>query len=98
MSDKYAITAFGREDFVLPFALVGFEFVINDNLDTLLKQDFSSRLFILDEDIIDDMEKVNKFEEAGANIVILKGWGKSKLAKEKTRQASIKAMGVDIKP
>lgn len=73
MSDNYKITALGREDFVLPFALVGFEFVIADNLDTLLKQDFSSRLFILDEDIIDDIEKVNKVEEAGANIVILKG-------------------------
>ena len=45
----------------------------------------------------EDEKKVEDMEAGGANILILKGWGKSEMAERKIRQASIRAIGVDIK-
>jgi hypothetical protein len=101
MSEDYRIVALGREEFVLPFAASGFEFSRVDILDEGLKyisgQDLALTLFILDEEIIDDEKKLEESESRGANILVLKGWGKSKMAERKIRQASIKAVGVDMK-
>lgn len=100
MSD-FRIIAVGREEFVLPFGAVGFEFKKKDNLEQgleyILEQDISACLFIMDEDIIDNENKVEEALATGANILVLKAWEESKLSREKIRQASIKAIGIAIR-
>ncbi|MGM0441150.1 MAG: hypothetical protein ACQEQC_01860 [Elusimicrobiota bacterium] len=98
--DKFNITALGRREFVLPFGAVGFNYQAEEKLENaieyIFKQDYKRTLFILDEDLIENIQKIEEAEERGANILILKAWGKSKLAKNKIRRASIKAIGADI--
>ncbi len=98
--EHFNITALGRREFILPYGAVGFGYREENNLEQainfIFEQDYKKTLFILDEDIIKNLKKVEEAEENGANILILKAWGKSKLAENKIRQASIKAIGTDI--
>lgn len=100
MSETYNIIALGREDFVLPYGMTGLGFKIvrkqEDAVRYIRSQDLEKTVFILDEDIIDDMSMIEDVEESGGNVLILKPWGKSMLAKNKIRNASIKAMGMDM--
>jgi hypothetical protein len=100
MSDNYKILAIGLENFVLPYGMSGFEFHITKHIKDAVKiineYEFSETVFILDEDIIDDIKTVEEMEESGANIIVMKGWGRSELANNKIRNASIKAIGVDL--
>jgi hypothetical protein len=100
MSEDYNIIALGHENFVYPFGLAGLEFKIVKNMKDAVKiinqNDLISSFFILDENIICDVKEIEVLEEKGANILIIKEWGRSKMANNKIRNASIKAIGVDM--
>ncbi len=100
MENSAQITAVGREDFILPFGAVGFDFKEVSDISTalryILQQNLSTHLFIIEEDLVIDIEKIEGLEEKGANILILKSWGKSKLSERKIRSATVKAIGTDI--
>jgi len=100
MSENYKIITLGREDFVFPYGMAGLEFKVIKRQDEAIRciyeQDLKATIFILDEDIISDIEKIEELESSGVNILILKGWGKSDMAKDKIRNASIKAIGIDM--
>lgn len=100
MSDDYRFVALGKQDFVLPYGATGFEFEEFSNQEDVMnyiaRQDFKKTVFLVDEDIISNIKKVKEQELEGANILIIKGWGKSKLAEDKIRAASIKAIGTDM--
>ena len=55
---------------------------------------YSGIVYILEEDIISDIPAV--YRKEGANILLLKAWGISESSKKRIRDASIKAMGVDL--
>ncbi len=100
MSKDCEIIALGSADFVLPYGMAGLDFEVVTDLEDAIKyiggQNLETTLFILDEDIISDIKKIEEAEEAGGNILILKGWGKSLIAKNKIRNAGILAIGVDM--
>lgn len=100
MSEEFKITALGREEFVTPYSLCGFaaeeisEF--SEAVKFISEADLKSSVFLLDEDLIQDEEKIAELESEGANILILKGWGSSDMAERKIKTAAIKAIGTDI--
>ena len=100
MSDKYSIVAVGKEEFVLPYGASGLKFRIAERWDEATRyidgQDFGSTLFVIDEDIVKDIKEIESREKEGANILLIKGWGKSDLAEEKIRAATIRAIGTEI--
>lgn len=101
MSDNnYKITAIGREEFVLPFGMTGFEIKKTDSVDEAVdyisSQEKEKTFFIMDEGIIDNIDKIKQMEEQGISILLLKPWGKSEMAERKIRKASITAVGSDI--
>ena len=99
-TSDYKILVIGSGGFILPYSLIGAEgrefLKIAEAKEFILEQDLKNTLFILDEEIIEDVSAVEELEEAGANITILKAWGSSKLAERKIRAASIKAIGTEI--
>lgn len=100
MSEEYRINAIGRADFVLPFGLTGFDYNMIDNQSDAIKFIRRARaektVYIIDEDILEEIEKIEELENSGVNILILKGWGHSAIAGKKIQNASIKAMGIDL--
>jgi vacuolar-type H+-ATPase subunit F/Vma7 len=100
MSEKMEIIAVGHEDFAIPFAMVGLGCKITENQkaaeDFIASQDNSRISFLVDEEIIDDISRIEEMELSGANILILKAWGVSALAKKRIRDASIRAIGAEI--
>ncbi len=100
MSDNYGICAVGTKGFTAPWQLAGFEAHTasgsGDAAEFIRKQDTQGKLFILDEELVDRVSVVEELEEAGANIMILKGWGRSQMAGRKITSASVKAIGAKI--
>ncbi|NLB34925.1 MAG: hypothetical protein GX817_03785 [Elusimicrobia bacterium] len=100
ITSDYKILVIGSDGFILPYSLIGIEGKVLLNMsqarEFVLGKDLENTLFILDEEIIDDVSAVEELEEAGANITILKAWGSSELADRKIRAASIKAIGTEI--
>lgn len=100
MSEDYKVVALGMENFVLPYGMAGLDFEIVTDLEDAIKyivgQNLETTFFIIDEDIIDDIRKIEVIEMLEGNILILKGWGKSLIAKNKIRNAGILAIGVDM--
>lgn len=100
MSKDSKIIALGSVDFVLPYGMAGLRFKVitqqDEAIDFIYRENLETTLFILDEDIISDIKEIEEAEEAGGNILILKGWGKSLIAKDKIRNAGILAIGVDM--
>lgn len=98
MSDDYTLIALGREDFVLPYGMTGLQYYIASNqaeAEAVMESSgHKGIIYILDEDIIDDITGIEEKEDA--NILVVKAWGKSASSMRRIRQASIKAMGVDL--
>ncbi len=100
MSENYRLVALGREDFVFPFGMTGVDYSsvknLNEAIEVIQKYDTEKTIFVVDEDIIDDIGRIEELETSGVVISILKGWGMSNMADNKIRRASIKAIGVDM--
>lgn len=100
MSEDYRIIALGREDFAVPYGMAGLDFKIfekqNDAVKYMQSRDLTKSVFILDENIVENVKVIEDLEESGGNVLILKPWGKSGMAKDKIRNASIKAIGTDM--
>ena|SRR3989339_1392191 len=100
MSD-YRIIAVGKPEFVMPYGAAGIEFKQVSGeagaFDYIFSQDLVKSVFIIDEEIVSAPEKIHEAETRGANVLIIKGWGKSSMADIKIRKASIKAIGTEIK-
>jgi len=98
MSAEYNIVAIGREDFVMPYGMAGLEYSIAEDQsraqEIMDAGGYNGIVYILEEDIITDIPAIEQKE--GANILLLKAWGISELSKKRIREASIKAMGVDL--
>ncbi len=99
-SEEYKAYAVGGEGFIAPYRMAGFGVFpagsIEDARGFILEKDLESSLFIIDEDILDGLSSAQELEDAGVNITILRGWGRSKMAGGKIRAASIKAIGTEI--
>ncbi|MFH1416380.1 MAG: hypothetical protein ABIH89_09890 [Elusimicrobiota bacterium] len=99
-SDDYSIIALGREDFVMPFALTGIKSSVLEDFDKAAGYisgcDLNRTLFIIEEELISGPADLEKTEAAGVNIVIMRSWGRSVMAERKIRNASIKALGIDL--
>ncbi len=97
---EYRIIAVGGKEFSIPFALSGLETFEAEKIESAEEvfngRDFDRTVYIVDENIIKDMKSIQELEEKGANITVLKPWGKSELADAKIKKASVKAMGADI--
>ncbi len=96
---EYRIIAVGGKEFIIPFSLAGLETAEADkigNSDIFNEKEFDSTVYIVDENIIEDIKVLQELENRGANITVLKPWGKSEMADNKIKKASIKAMGVDM--
>ncbi len=100
MSEKFNIIALGKEEFITPYGLCGFSTkeirTFSKAAEYILKSDLKNLVFLMDEEIIDNEEKIPELEDEGANILILKGWGSSDMAESKIKNAAIKAIGTDI--
>lgn len=100
MSDEYKIIIIGKEYFTAPYAMLGLDIIavssLKDAVDSIKENNLESTLFIIDEDIILDIKLLDMLEHEGAHLTMFKNWGVSNLASNKIRNASIKAIGVDI--
>ena len=101
MSERYEVYAVGGEGFIAPFKMTGFGAHAADTAGAaerfIMKQDLKRTLFVMEEKLAGDEAVLSAMEDSGANIIILKGWGRSAAAERKIREASIKAIGTDIK-
>ena len=99
-TSEYTLAAVGKEGFVLPFRLLGIHADavadVHEAEKLIMERPLDKTLFILDEDVIDSVSAVERLEEAGANITILKPWGRSEMADRKIRAAAVKAIGTEI--
>lgn len=99
-TSDYRIHVLGSEGFILPYSLLGADSSVCSNMEeagrAIKESDLKNTVFILDEGIIENISKVAELEEEGANITILRAWGKSEMAERKIRAASIKAIGTEI--
>jgi len=100
MSEDFKFIAVGKEEFALPFGAAGLEFAVKESLEEAVsfmeEQDTASSFFILDEDIVTDEDRISGLEAGGAAVLIIKAWGRSKMSRKKIREASIRALGMDI--
>ncbi|MBN2407677.1 MAG: hypothetical protein JXJ19_08265 [Elusimicrobia bacterium] len=99
-SDDFRIIAVGTDEFRLPYSAAGFETIAAGSQGDALKEinaaGFDKVLFLIEEDIIDDIARINEMEKNGLNALVIKAWGRSRMAEDRIRQASIKATGTDI--
>ena len=98
MSAEYNIIALGREDFVVPYGMAGLEYEVAEDQsraeEIMSARGYGGVIYILEEDIVEDLSRI--YEKKDANILMLKAWGESRISKKRIREASIKAMGVDL--